>query len=603
MSLVSRPAMLAHRGVWVRAFLVLAVLSAYAGLAATSPAAGEPTWQPPFTIAPAEDSCAGDDFSLDVAGNASGDTIVAWTARTGPQTVVKAATRRSGMPAFGPVQTLTPPGDGTLNVNPAVAVDPSGNATAIWASWDYINETSRLQAAFQPAGGEFGTPRDVFGGQAFYPIPPDLGVDGQGNVTAVWMEEDPTITSVNPNPVQIRTALRPAGGAFGTSSVLAGNANAYDTNVGGAGRVSVGWPRVAVNAAGDALATWWLEDLDSGLPDYLRQVQASVRPRNSAFGGAATLDTMNGSVIVHPQAALDQQGNAFTAWYSPAEGVPADEPHYGLWAQVTPAVGPAGPPTRLATWDAVYYGTVPAIAVDSTGAVTVAWEGQDGSINARTREPGGLFGPQQTLSPGPAGLPVLGVDAQGNTVLAWTASNGAQVATRPHGGTFGSPTTVAGAGTRGLVVFGAGDAAMVWEGDPSNGECKSIRAALVGSASGASTPATPAPTPAPAPRPASRSLSVFKLKPGRGGVLALGLEVPAGVVDIRLAATVHGRALTIARVRKRVKSGKTTFRMKPSRAAARLLRKKGRLNARLRITFTPSTGATQIVRRAVQLRG
>lgn len=595
----------ASRSARVRAFIVLAVLSAATALGAASPAAGEATWQPAFTIAPAESACAGDEFSMDLGGNPDGDAVAVWTAGVGSQIVVRAATHRPGMPAFGPVQTLTPPGNGTLNVNPAVVIDRSGNATAIWASWDNVAQTSRLQAAFQPAGGVFGAPREVFGGQTYFPMPADLGVDGQGNVTAVWMESNPTNTTVHPNPVQIRTATRPAQGEFGASSVLAGNGNAYDTNVGGAGRVSVGWPQIAVNDAGDALATWWFEDLDSGPPaDYLRQVQASVRPRGGSFGAAAILDTMNGPVIVHPHAALDQQGNAFTTWFSPADGDPSDAPHYGLWVQVRPAAGPAGPPTRLAPWDEVSPGVEPAIAVDSTGAATVAWQGKDNSINASTREAGGSFGPKQTVSPpGPAGLPVIGADALGNTVLAWRTSSGPQVAIRPHGGTFGSPTTVTGAGLSNLAVFGAGGAVMVWDGPPSDGECQSIRGALLGPASQANAPSPTVVTPAPTPRPASRSLSVFKLKPSRGGVLALGLDLPSGTVEIRLTTSFHGRTITVARVRRRVSSGKTTIRMKPSRAAARLLKKKGRLSAKLRITFTPSAGATQIVRRVVQLRG
>lgn len=139
------------RRVQARVVLAVVALSTAAAFSAASPAAGEPAWQPPFTIA-AEDSCADDDFSLDVGGNSSGDAAAVWTARAGSQTVVKAATRRSGAPAFGPVQTLTPPGDGTLNVNPAVVIDPSGSATAVWASWDSVAQTSRLQAAFQPAG-------------------------------------------------------------------------------------------------------------------------------------------------------------------------------------------------------------------------------------------------------------------------------------------------------------------------------------------------------------------------------------------------------------------------------------------------------------------
>jgi hypothetical protein len=102
----------------------------------TRPAgAGMQFGQPPQTLAPATES----PFALAMDAGPSGTTALVWS--RGSDSLVRAAVRPNGG-AFGPIATLGDPtrmGDQT-----DVAVDPQGNAAAVWVEANPADKSTRL---------------------------------------------------------------------------------------------------------------------------------------------------------------------------------------------------------------------------------------------------------------------------------------------------------------------------------------------------------------------------------------------------------------------------------------------------------------------------
>lgn len=591
------------------AFTILLLLSCGIAAFAVTPARSQPqaTWHAPFTIAaPPAIGCAGPDYSsVGLAGNDAGESVAIWTGGAGPQVTVHAAIRRPGAATFDAPQTLTPPGDGALNLNPAVVIDGAGNATAVWVQLDAASN-SRLQASFRPAGGQFGAPVDVSPDvEQVSKNAPALGVDGQGNVTAIWLEAKTGITYPlpRPNPIAIRAATRPANGDFGAHAFLAGSLDYADTSLGGAGLRSAGLQSIVVNKAGDALALWWFEDIDSSPPpEYVRQPQVSFRPSGASFGATEMLDTYEFSDTAGPRAALDDKGNAVIAWSLLGGPLPAGLPHMGVWVAERPAGGPVGARKRLAAYDEA--ASDPEVSIDTQGAATVVWTGIQGAatrIDASVRPPGGDFGAPHAISATGTGAhrPVAVADGQGNTLVAWQEAAGVQVASRPPGGSFGGPQTVSGAGevpAGPQLAFAAnGDGVAAWldEADP---DCPTIRAAVFGPAAsqGTGSPAAPtstgtaAPT-TPTPAKAAAGFKIVGKARLSRRAIALTLDLPAaGRVRLK-ATTPDGRRVLGTTTVRAGKKGRTRLRLRLRRPAPSRLR--------LSIVFTPAGGkpSTQTV--------
>lgn len=205
-----------------------------------------------------------------------------------------------------------------------VVVDPFGNATAAWV------ENGFIKASFQPSMGSWGTPSVLSSSGASSPV---LGVDGSGNVNAIWVSSSGVI----------QLATLPLNGSWSAAS-----------NVSSAGATT---PSLAVDAAGDVVMVWersgYIEattKLFGGLLSLVSQISPtnSSNP-NVAIGaggrvvavwatvlvsGATTVEsatqsgiggTWTSSVNIlpapsaftmnYPKVSVDQDGNADVLWY------------------------------------------------------------------------------------------------------------------------------------------------------------------------------------------------------------------------------------------------------------------------------------------------
>ena len=139
---------------------------------------------------------------------------------------------------------------------------------------------------------------------------------------------------------------------------------------------------------------------------------------------------------------------------------------YIVQASTRPPGGTFGAPINLSAPGGSAYR--PQVAVAAEGTTTVIWNRANGQglvVQARTRPPGGAFGPPVDLSAADDGayVPKLVVAADGMATAFWVANGVAQVRSRPPGGTFGPPVELAGGPA--MAIADDGTTIAVWSAD------------------------------------------------------------------------------------------------------------------------------------------
>lgn len=171
-------------------------------------------------------------YSPEIVVSPQGTAVAVWVGWDGSHTRIQAAARPRGG-SFGPPQFLS--SSTQDSDSPHVAIDPQGNAVAVWS----VNLTNnRIQAAFRPAGDNttFGTLQTLSAGGAFA-YDSAVSMDDQGNAHAIWARG-----------LLIETSMRPAGpsSSFGPVQTLsAGGSGAYAYE-----------PAIAAGPNGNAVALW-----------------------------------------------------------------------------------------------------------------------------------------------------------------------------------------------------------------------------------------------------------------------------------------------------------------------------------------------------------
>ena len=163
-----------------------------------------PTWLSPVNV-----SDAGQDaFEPQIAMDPSGNSVMVWTRFDGTNLRIQAKWRAANGGTWGATESISEVGRDASA--PQVALDPGGNAIAVWTQWDGAH--SRTHAAFRPSGGSFG------GDQTISPSgrdanKPQIAMDSTGDAVAVWYRFDGTTD-------RIQAAVRPANGSFGGAQTI-----------------------------------------------------------------------------------------------------------------------------------------------------------------------------------------------------------------------------------------------------------------------------------------------------------------------------------------------------------------------------------------------
>ncbi len=170
---------------------------------------------------------------------------------------------------------------------PQVAMNPSGNAIAVWYQSDGV-QTNIWANSYVPGSG-WGTANmiETNPGNAGSP---QVSVDYEGRAVAVWEQDDGITLNVWAN----RYA---PGSGWGVATMIETN------NMGYAGNAQVGI------AGGNAVAVW--QQWEGGRTNIWTN-RYSVA--NGAWMGAALLETDNAGSAHSPQVAMSQSGNAIAVW-------------------------------------------------------------------------------------------------------------------------------------------------------------------------------------------------------------------------------------------------------------------------------------------------
>lgn len=150
-----------------------------------------------------------DGFEPQVVIAPNGTVIAVWTRSDGTNFRIQSSSRTPNG-NWDPAQTVSDPGVSASG--PAIAVDPSGNAVAVWTQSD--TGVGRITSAYRPAGGSFGAPAFV-SATGFDASGAVVSMDSSGNALIAWQRTDGTKLRI-----QAVTRSSGVGGAFGPIATL-----------------------------------------------------------------------------------------------------------------------------------------------------------------------------------------------------------------------------------------------------------------------------------------------------------------------------------------------------------------------------------------------
>jgi PKD domain len=335
-------------------------------------------WQVPVDLAKASGVLGMSDCH--VAVDPSGDAVAVWSLETEFEfEPVWAAFRPSGG-TWQPAVELA--SAGSLTVEPSVAIDPRGDAAAVWSG----GSGNVIQAAFKPVGQNWEQPE--LGGEAQslsepgnYATAPQVAFDSRGDAFAVWSEES-----------VIQASFRAAGGMWQKPVALSQTGQKAYT------------PQVATDAQGDAVAVWALDDREHWT------IQDAERPTGGGWQAPVDRSEMDENAY-YPQLAMDSRGDAVAVW----------EVNSGERWSVQGAAMPAGEgwQSPVSVSEAVTHGELfPQVAIDSQGDAVAAWELYDrksyrvqaAGYQAAGPQPDGLVLPATGTAGAPVGFSVSPLD-------------------------------------------------------------------------------------------------------------------------------------------------------------------------------------------------
>ncbi len=142
-------------------------------------------WSMPMVIS--EDGQ--DAYNAQVAIDPCGNAVAVWTRNDGNNYIAQSSTLYSNYSATQGSLYWTIPvnlsASGSEAANPAIAVDPFGNAVAIWTRLNGSNFV--LQAASLPFGSSWSAPQDL-SDPHLDAVSPSVVIDGAGDATIIWAE-------------------------------------------------------------------------------------------------------------------------------------------------------------------------------------------------------------------------------------------------------------------------------------------------------------------------------------------------------------------------------------------------------------------------------
>jgi hypothetical protein len=352
-----------------------------------------------------------------VAIDANGNILAAWSQPGGLW-----SSRYTAGNGWGTPQIIAPSKFGLVPFDSQITFDAQGNALTIWEQPDVSGSeviwSNRYTA--DAAAGSWGIAQPIEtespGQLIFAQGGEQFGFDASGNALVVWDEFDST------NFINIKSKRYTAGtgvdSGWDSTAKLVETDNVHDAFM----------PRVAVDAAGGALAVW----AQGGGSDGLIKLQSSRYTPGPGGGwdAARLIEIDDPGEPQDPQIALDGNGGAWAVWH---QYDPLQPQNFSVWSSRY-AAG-----TGWATAERISNGDGDAqlvqIASDGHANALAVWvqSGDTGhssiSSSRYTAGAGGGsgWGASQQFVTGDAGDasdPQLAFDAHGNAFLVWAQFDG-----------------------------------------------------------------------------------------------------------------------------------------------------------------------------------
>lgn len=364
--------------------------------AVLSVAAAPAQWQ---TAAAIETDDTGNAQTPSIAVNAAGEAVAIWMQPGGGGISDNIwANRYTPAGGWGTAQVISDVQGGAQGAQ-AVAIDASGNATAVWQQSDSI-WTNRYTA-----GSGWGTPV-LIETSSGWAGNPQIGMDANGNALAVWWQREGS-------RINIEAARYVAGAGWGAPEIIE-NDDSGDT----------GAPQIAVDAAGNAVVVWpWAADL--GGFNFVYNVWANRYAPGTGWGSATPIDINNTTQPnPAPQVALGADGNAIAVWHRP-------DGSFDSVASNRYTAGIGWGSAALLETDPAVVSRNARVAVDPAGNAIAVWEqyvGATANVMASRYTAGGGWGAAaliETDDAGSAFTPQIVIDANGNGTALWSQRNAA----------------------------------------------------------------------------------------------------------------------------------------------------------------------------------
>jgi len=429
-----------------------------------------------------------------VSMNRAGEAVAVWTQQDSGQTVIFSNFFRPGTGWLGAVRIDPVSGDSGV---PRVAVDPNGNAIAVWMEF---NTQWRIAASRYTAGGSWDS-RVFIESSIEYGFNPQVAVDELGNGLAIWAQQSVTYVNIV--------------------------ANRYNATIGWEGETLVesvdqdvlGSPKLAMNRDGEACAvwsqfdgadysifanfydpatdTWDLPIVAEFLSQAAYDADVALDDAGNAFVTFRLWDSVNGwtdvltSVIApgpvvtstnfmeifdkdatSPKVAVDTVGNAIVIWMQWFE---ADK-RYSLYSlHYVAGSGWVWPPMKV-EFDDEGWSSFVRLAVNTAGVAIASWTQDDGPVSdayATAFSPATGWANSKLLerdNRGDALDTAAGIDDAGNGIVVWRQWNGTNWAVFASHYLFGSgwtlPVEISSSGGDALppqiAVNQAGTAFVAW---------------------------------------------------------------------------------------------------------------------------------------------
>lgn len=370
----------------------------------------------------------------------AGDGMIARPAMAPDGTVVVAeqpANVRVRPPggSLGEVQAL----GGATSSSLTVAAGGDGRFVAAWVESGDVRVATLL-----PGTTSFGSPTTV-APEAETAQEVELAVDASGNATALWWTVDPTGGGASAS--RLRATVIPADGSPPSSQLL-------DETSAPAG-ISLGYlhPAIALNSNGAGVAGWVQTLLDTGTGTRAAYLRDALRRAGETFGApqlrdqAAAADPPNNAseyLNAPPSVAINDAGDVGVAW---VKGKNNQGPELKYVGGTLETLGPDEQPVPSGT----VFGA-PQIVLDQDGRTTLALLGlPDNKTPIRPivvfRPRGGPFGGLEPLldRPDNNAYVVLVASRAGNELLVYTsaaASFDVRAVAAERGASFGPPHTI-----------------------------------------------------------------------------------------------------------------------------------------------------------------